>query len=313
MLVNAANITEKKYKKLTVQVSLSGMTFSAFDTLNNKVLSVDEVAFDDAKAEDSMQTVLKENPLFQESYDEVVVLHENNLATFVPTPLFNEAYLGSYLQYNTKVFETDFFAFDALTTYSMNTVYIPYVNINNLFVDHFGNFTYKHVHTVLVSRLLALSKNVDDKKMFVHMADSHFEIIIVQNQHLLLFNSFDYKTPEDLIYYLLFTAEQLNMNPESFKLEFIGDITETDAYFKIAYKYIRNVSIFDVSDLQSNNTFSTAENLKHFILFQSWESYPVNLKAAASLHPKTFPFVRRLIWVRKHCLTYSIIISILKI
>ena len=52
MLVNAANITEKKYKKLTVQVSLSGMTFSAFDTLNNKVLSVDEVAFDDAKAED---------------------------------------------------------------------------------------------------------------------------------------------------------------------------------------------------------------------------------------------------------------------
>jgi hypothetical protein len=125
------------------------------------------------------------------------------------------------------------------------------------------------VHTVLVSRLLALSKNVDDKKMFVHMADGHFEIIIVQNQHLLLFNSFDYKTPEDLIYYLLFTAEQLNMNPESFKLEFIGDITETDACFKIAYKYIRNVSIFDVSDLQSNNTFSTAENLKHFILFQS--------------------------------------------
>ena len=105
--------------------------------------------------------------------------------------------------------------------------------------------------------------------MFVHMAKNHFEIIIVQNQHLMLFNSFDYKTPEDLIYYLLFTAEQLNMNPESFRLEFIGDIAENDPYFKIAYKYIRNVSIFDITDLKPNNTFSTADNLRHFILFQS--------------------------------------------
>jgi hypothetical protein len=59
------------------------------------------------------------------------------------------------------------------------------------------------------------------------------------------------------------------MNPETFKLEFLGAIAEDDAFFKIAYKYIRNVSIFDVTDYQNNNTFSTAENLKHFILFQS--------------------------------------------
>ena len=46
MLVNTANITEKKYKKLTVQVSLQGMSFCSFDTLNRTVLSLDEVTFD---------------------------------------------------------------------------------------------------------------------------------------------------------------------------------------------------------------------------------------------------------------------------
>jgi hypothetical protein len=151
----------------------------------------------------------------------------------------------------------------------MNNVYIPYVNINNFFIDQYGTFSSKHYTTVLVSKLLDLSKNVDERKMFVHMQTGHFEIVVVQNQNLLLFNSFEYKTPEDLIYYLLFAAEQLNLNPESFKLEFIGNITEDDDYFKIAYKYIRNVSLFDVTDLQKNNTFSKTENLKHFILFQS--------------------------------------------
>jgi hypothetical protein len=43
-----------------------------------------------------------------------------------------------------------------------------------------------------------------------------FEIIVIQNQQLLLFNSFEYLTPEDFIYYVLFTAEQLNINPENF-------------------------------------------------------------------------------------------------
>ena len=273
MLVNTANITEKIYKKLTVQVSLTGMAYCSFDTLNHAILSLEEVTFDvsdkTAKVEDMVAAYWKDNEVLNAAYDEILVLHENNLSTFVPTPLFDETYLGSYLQYNTKVFETDFFAFDTLTTYPMHTVYIPYVNLNNFFVDHFGTFNYKHAHTILVSKLLALSKNIDDKKMFVHLRANHFEIIVVQNQHLLLFNSFDYKTPEDLIYYLLFTAEQLNMNPESFKLEFLGQIAEDDSYFRIAYKYIRNVSLMDTVDLQQNNTYSTAANLKHFILFQS--------------------------------------------
>lgn len=266
MLVNAANITEKNYRKLTLQVSSQTMAWSVTDTLNDKVLSVNQV---DLGTENRLDDWLEQEPAFLERYDQVLVLHENNLATFVPAPLFNEQYIGSYLQYNTKVFETDVFAYDALQTYSVNNVYVPLSQVNESFEKHFKSVGFKHVHTVLVSRLLDLSKNVDDKRMFVHMAKTHFEIVVVQNQHLLLLNSFDYKTPEDLIYYILFTAEQLNMNPESFKLEFLGEISESDSFYQMVYKYVRNVSIFDLSDLPSNNDFSATENLKHFILLQS--------------------------------------------
>jgi hypothetical protein len=273
MLVNAANITEKKYQKLTIQVSLTAMSFSSLDTLNHKVLTLEETIFDtdnsNFKLEEVITQILNENPIFKTSYDEVEVLYDNHLSTFVPAPMFNEMYLGSYLQYNTKVYETDFFDFDTLSTYPIHNVYVPYVNINNIFVEHFGTFTYKHVSTILVSRLLERSKNIDDKKMFVHLAVHHFEIVVVQNQHLLLYNTFEYKTPEDLIYYLLFTAEQLNMNPEIFKLEFLGNIEENDSFYKIAYKYIRNVSILNTNDLQENNSLTTSQNLKHFILLQS--------------------------------------------
>jgi hypothetical protein len=268
-----SSITEKKYKKLSIQVSLTGLSFCCFDTLNNTIVSLNEAHFDSfhkaTKIEELFTDAFRDFPELKDSYDEILIIHNNNLSTFVPTPLFDENFLGSYLQYNTKVFETDFFAFDEIPNYQMNAVYIPYVNINNFFIDRFGSFEYKHANSILVKTLLDLSKNNDEKKMIVHFNPGHFEIMVIQNQKLLLFNSFDYQTPEDFIYYLLFTAEQLNMNPESFKLELLGSIAEEDEFYAIAFKYIRNVSILDVTDLQKNNTFSTAQNQKHFILFHS--------------------------------------------
>lgn len=264
-------ITNKTYKKLTIQVSLNGFSFCIVDTLSEKVIALKNIHFDafqkSANITDLYSLVFNEHPELLEKYDEILVIHSNNLSTFVPTALFDADYLGSYLQYNTKVFETDFFTYDQLHTYEMNNVYIPYVNMNNFFIDRFGSFEYKHANTVLVSKLLDVSKNNDERKMFIHKSESHFEIVVIQNQKLLFFNSFDYTTPEDFIYYLLFTAEQLQLNPENFKLEIVGDCLENDAYYSLIYKYIRNVKLFDVSSMQ--NSFSEVENRTHYILLQS--------------------------------------------
>jgi hypothetical protein len=75
MLVNAANITEKKYQKLTIQVSLNGMSFFTSDTLNHKVLMLESIEFDTAntnfKIEDTITELLTDNPVFKERYDEI--------------------------------------------------------------------------------------------------------------------------------------------------------------------------------------------------------------------------------------------------
>jgi hypothetical protein len=266
-----SSVIDKMYQKLAIQVSLNGLSFATFDTLTNKATMLQKIDLGKVnvttKIEDLFAEAFQKHPELKASYDEVVIIHSNNLSTFVPTALFDEEYLGSYLQFNTKVFETDFFAFDELGNYEMNNVYIPYVNMNNYFIDQFGTFDYKHANTVLVNKLLDLSKNKEELQLFVHISDAHFEIVVIQNQKLQLYNSFDYKTPEDFIYYILFTAEQLHLNPESFKLELLGKIIEGDSLYDIAYKYIRNTNLFDVSFMQNNLT--DAEKREHFILLHS--------------------------------------------
>jgi hypothetical protein len=270
---NNLNITEKQYKKIAIQVATSGFSYCVFDTLDNTIKSVNEVDFSDypkeKTIEEKIDIVFNDHKKLSKKYDEVVVIHDNNYNTFVPKALFDENFMGSYLQYNSKVFENDFFTYDALSNYEINNVYIPYVNINNSLLDRFKSFDYKNSNSILVSKLLDLSKNIEEKQVFVHVGTTKFELVVVQNQQLIFFNSFDYKTPEDFIYYLLFTAEQLDLNPENFKLYLLGKITDESALYKIAYAYVRNISLLDVSSIKRNNKFSNIVNLQHFILFQS--------------------------------------------
>lgn len=263
-------ITSRNYRKLSVQVSPGGISFCCFDTLNREITHCITAPFSKySPLEEELWKVFLNNPLLTGTYDETVVLHDNSYNTFVPTALFDANYPGSYLQYNTKVFDTDFFAVDELDSYELNNIYVPMVNVNNFLIDQFGAFEYKNANSVLVAKLLDASKNIDEKQVFVHFNENHFEIVVVRNQKLLLYNSFEYKTPEDFLYFLLFTMEQLFLNPETAKVYLLGKVEENDPNYSLAYTYIRHIALFNTMPLQQKWNRNSSETLQHFILFNS--------------------------------------------
>ena len=270
MVITNNDITQKTYKKLSIQVSLSGLSFCVFDLISNKVINTMSIPFEKNKViEEQLWRTFVDYPILTKSYDEVMVVHDNNLNAFVPTSLFDANYLASYLQYNTKVFETDFFTYDVVFPYEMNNIYVPFVNINNFLLDQYETFEYQNANSILVKQLLDLSKNKEEKQVFVHLQKEHFELIVVKNQQLILFNSFQYKTPEDFIYYILFTCEQLQLNPETILVQILGNCSEDDACFKIAFQYIRNCSLLDVTSKASILDVTPTALRNHFILYHS--------------------------------------------
>lgn len=270
MVVTNNDITQKNYKKLSIQVSLSGLSFCVLDLLSNTVQTVHSVVFlKNSIIEEALWKVFIDFPILTQNYDEVIVLHDNNLNTFVPNSLFDEKYLGSYLQYNVKVFETDLFGFDVLASHEMNNVFVPYVNVNNFLLDQYSTFNYKHKNSVLVERLLNLNNSSQEKEVYVHFQSNYFEIIVVKGNKLIFFNSFEYSSPEDFIYYILFTFEQLQLNPESISVKILGTISKDSDYFAIAYKYIRNCTLFDSFILPSTFGKTEEEIRNHFILFHT--------------------------------------------
>jgi len=265
-----------KDSHLSIQLSLDGFSFCIINKNTNEVSEIIHHNFINKSntpqkhLKNVMQLFQNEN-LLQKKYDSVNITHVNNLSTLVPKPLFDNENLKNYIKYSSKTYQNDYVVYDEIENHDIINVYIPFVNINNFFLEKFGSFEYKHFSTILIENLLNTYKFSEHPHMFANLNDNHFEIVVIANNKLLFYNSFKYKTKEDFIYFVLFTAEQLQLNPEKFDLILSGNISKESEYYKIAYKYVRNIRLKEIrSKYNFNSKFSEVIKRKHFTLLNQY-------------------------------------------
>ncbi|WP_211296716.1 DUF3822 family protein [Polaribacter butkevichii] len=264
-------LEHSKDTKLSIQFNLDGFSFCITNTTTKETIYFSEYVFNEKQVTPEnllkkIEEIFKTDTHLQKDFSSVLVVHQNNLFTLVPTPYFSEDKLSEYLNFNIKTLATDFIAFDDIENCNAKNVYVPYVNINNYLFQNFGEFEYKHHLTILIEKLI-LKNNSDEKKVFINVSKNNFDIVVLQNKQLEFSNSFYFDTKEDFIYYILFTFEQLKLDVEKTPLSFIGNIEKTSEIYKITYQYIRNVSF-----LESNNKiFNQLDVSKHsnYILLSS--------------------------------------------
>ncbi|WP_224483200.1 DUF3822 family protein [Robertkochia aurantiaca] len=237
--------THKTFKELSIQVSLNGLSFCILDTAHDKVLVLESFPFKEKAHPESLVAELKKlmehDDIRESDFRAVRVVHENELNTFVPKPLFSESNLADYLKYHIKILENDYINYDELKELEMFNVFIPFTNVNNYIYDQFGSFEYKHAATVLIESLLKKRRKDEGEAMYVQVGEQQFNITVIRGNKLMLYNSFPYQAPADFIYYILFTFEQLELNPDTTTLHLMGEIDKNDERYRLAYKYIRNV------------------------------------------------------------------------
>ncbi|MGG8495249.1 DUF3822 family protein [Tenacibaculum sp. TC6] len=250
---NKKHSANAQHKSLSIQFNLDGFSFSIQNSDTGEILVFTEYTFEKTIASpelllEKIMYIFANDKDLQQDFSTVFAIHQNNLATLVPNEYFDRNNLKPYLKFTVKTLSTDFITYDTLNTVDASNVYIPYVNINNFIFQNFGEFEYQHHATVLINKLLANTTHTNELPvMYVHVGISQLDIIVIQKKELILYNSFVYQTKEDFIYYILFVAEQLQMNPEEFPLVFLGKIDKESDLYTITYKYIRTINFIESS------------------------------------------------------------------
>lgn len=249
---NPEETTENAFHKLSIQVSLDGLSFCVLDTLSNSLALSHSVHFKQDVSPFDLHRELRESfaekGVLEFVFSEVVAIHRNALFTLVPQPLFDPDHLANYLKFNARIQASDHLDYDRLEGLDMVNVYVPFANVNNYIYDLFGEFEFRHSATVLLESLLKLPSSRQGTLCFLHLSGTQMDLALFANRKLLFYNSFPFSGPQEVIYYLLFSLEQLGLDPAVTRVRLFGEVGEGDPVYEQCAEFFEQVSLLLPSD-----------------------------------------------------------------
>lgn len=221
--------------KLSIQLSLNGLSFCTLDPYHQEVTRYEHLDFgweiDTQDLGIKLSQFIGDHQIDKYTYQAIQVVHTNHLFGVVPQSLFDPQYLNSYVKYNTALLANDTLSHDLIQPWDIQVVYVPFANANNLIFDRFGSFEYHH-HTELLFKTLrpGLLDN-SESTLLIHLQGQLMTIMVFQGKKLLLVNVFKAFTEEDFMYYLLFVGEQIQLDIHKTQFIASGALNENHPYW----------------------------------------------------------------------------------
>ena len=237
---------------LSIQLGLGGFSFCILDIKRNKYLGLASFSFQKVHNYQQLSLAIEElvndNDLLKKKYKTTSIALVNNKSTLVPKPLFDKEKIKTYLDFNTE-FDGTYNAYSEQLKNSDTLIVFAVPQVIEKTTNRlFAGAKFLHHSTSLIESLISNYKNINQKLLFVNVHLSAFEVVLLEGKNLVFYNSFDYESSEDFIYYLLFACEQLKLNPENLKLILMGEVEKNSALYAVLYKYIRNIDFAERND-----------------------------------------------------------------
>jgi len=235
---------------LAIHINESWVIFCLFN--HQKLSSLNKVRFlHKKKSNFVLKTIKKYIKSFSKENipSDVKLIYYNKTSTLVPSTLFDHKNSLNYLKYNTSINIDDIAANDQVLDHEINNVYIPNTEINNFIFEKFRTFDFFHYSSLIIEKISNELAEKFSEKVFVNINDGFIDVLFFKDKKLMFYNSYDYNSDEDILFYLLFCFSELKLNPDEIHTVFSGSIDLDSKLYELIYTYVRNVELIDPIDI----------------------------------------------------------------
>ncbi|MEO5570943.1 MAG: DUF3822 family protein [Bacteroidia bacterium] len=163
-------------------------------------------------------------------------------STLVPEPLYDKNSETLFLDFNFGENKEELILTDDLKLiYAKNLFALPHL-LQKMLLYWFPHVSIHHMSTAFINSLIISNRSREEKTVSVNVRSEVFDLAITYGSKLLFYNTFHYKTSEDFLYFILFTLEQLQLNPEKVFVKLSGEIETHNNLHESVLKYLQNVS-----------------------------------------------------------------------
>jgi len=162
-------------------------------------------------------------------------------SVLVPTPLFLKEKAKTVLEQICAIDDTVDIMEDHIFDANAYHIFSVSRDLLKSSGDAFKQATLFHAGSAFIESQIRLNKHQKEPVVSINVRTKSFDMVVSNGSNLILHNTFPFETSEDLIYYILFTLEQLGLNPDSVTVRFYGEIDKMSSSWLVSKKYIRNV------------------------------------------------------------------------
>ncbi len=105
----------------------------------------------------------------------------------------------------------------------------------------FGTVDIRHSGAALLDHYFRLNSTNGKSKVYAHLHQPYVELTLIKNGKLHYHNYFEFRSKEDLVYYILLLYEQWDLDREEIPLILSGDIMQDSSVYPLLYKYIASL------------------------------------------------------------------------
>jgi len=243
------NINKQNFSSisLSVQLSLTNLSFCIIDNSQHKYLAIVNYVFPEKVSAYDLAEFLGKlfeyEILLKKDYKNIIISYESNQSTLVPSEIFDINKQDEYLRFLNVITEDKIVISNQIEDLKLYSVFSIPKSVYNVLNKNLSKFKLIHSSDSFIQCLYFNFSRLDNfnEKVFLNVENHEFELVVFRNNNLLLYNSFQFKTKEDFLYFLLFTLKQLNVDSTKIQLVLSGKITPNSAVFVMLTKYFSNV------------------------------------------------------------------------
>ena len=259
------NIALANSYHLSIQLGISHFSYCL---LNTTTFTYDYAKKYSLSSKEDIATeiteIINNDAIIKADFSSQSVAFVNFPSTLVPNILYKEEEAESLLAFNTEV--NGKILTDNILSQKAHLIYVVPESIVSIVSNFFPKAKQKAQESILIQQYSQL--NTDTEKAYLYLNEQKVGITIFKGDQLIFNNTFDYTTKEDLLYYSLFSFEQLKLSPESIDVTVFGTIEKEDEYFNLLYDYIRNLKLGErPHQFTFPTVFSSIAPHKYFGLF----------------------------------------------
>ncbi|MFB6306331.1 MAG: DUF3822 family protein [Flavobacteriales bacterium] len=259
MVTGANNTKENPFKKgdltvlpnnavLSIVISENFLVASLFDNDSTEIKAVRKYELDTPQESKNIAGALsKEMPKLPEK---VVLIFMNDHYSVIPAPIYDSSMEKDYfkithdnLPNNVEITRNQMRELNSINVFAYKK------DFSKDILKYFPNAKIYHHTTILIEAFIRLNDQ-NKGNVFAYCRKDRLDLAFFDNNRkkMLLFNSYFISSAQDLIYYIIYSAEQLNIDMKDTELSIAGKVFKKEDTIRFLKQYI-----YDVKEIESES------------------------------------------------------------